>query len=237
MISFCEISSHKFFYKHPCVSKIDFDYLQVHFVLDLSVVCLLKYSRDSSLQITVISHQSSLPIIFLSKKQRFTISSITFLEKWPFCSYPLISWRILSRATSIMVHIWFTGTIVLISLIIFLNRMLQSSDSKSWIWRNIPKRGTYSVLERVEWWKSKECNCILSRLNSKISSAMHTLWSQNGGWLMKLPRHPISLGQRRNVTKSIDSCAQDRPDHFFVIIAWMRHTVNNFMGSLTYHLI
>ena len=105
MISFCEISSHKFFNKHPCVSKIDFDYLQVHFVLDLSVVCLLKYSRDSSLQITVISYQSSLPIIFLSKKQRFTISSITFMEKWPFCSYPLISWRILSRATSIMVHI------------------------------------------------------------------------------------------------------------------------------------
>jgi len=104
----------------------------------------------------------------------------------------------------------------------------ESSDTKSWIWRNIPRRGTYSVLERVELWISKECNCILWRLNSRISSAMHTLWSLKGGWLMRLPRHPISLGQRRNVTKYIVSC---RPDIFVTKITWMRYTVNDFMGE------
>ena len=89
-----------------------------------------------------------------------------------------------------------------------------SHDTKSWTWRNIPRRGTYSVLKNVELWTSRECNCILWRLNSRILSAMHTFWSQNGGWLMRWPWHPISLGQRRNVTKYIVSCVPNRHDHF-----------------------
>ena len=45
---------------------------------------------------------------------------------------------------SITVHLWFTGTIVWKFLFLVFNRTRFSSDMKSWIWRNIPRRGTYS---------------------------------------------------------------------------------------------
>ncbi len=67
-----------------------------------------------------------------------TLNNVSFCEmlshnfsqatstKCPFCYCPLKSWRIRLRVSSVMVHVWFTGIIVWISLIIFLNRMLQS---------------------------------------------------------------------------------------------------------------
>ena len=173
-----------------------------------------------------------MPSLTLNDVSFCEISSHNFSQatstKCPFFYCPLKSWRIRLRATSIMVHTWFTGTIEWISLIICLNPMWQWSDTKSWIWRNGPRRGTYSVLKRAELWTSRECNCILWSLNSRISSAMHTFWSQNGGLLMRWTWHPISLGQRRNVTKYIVSC---RPDIFVTINTWMRYTVNDFMSE------
>ena len=148
-----------------------------------------------------------------------TLNNVSFCEmlshnfsqatstKCPFCYCPLKSWRIRLRVSSVMVHVWFTGIIVWISLIIFLNRMLQS-------WHKImnlkkhTKKGNILSIKNVELWTTRECNCILWRLNSRILSAMHT------GWLMSWPWHPISLGQRRNVTKYIVSCVPNRHDHF-----------------------